>query len=189
MTSSVLWQILFWGWFASEVILGVATRTKRSTGNVRDRGSLVILWIVITNAITVSQWIGEVGPRNMFGGAHWLKIAGLVVIASGLAIRWTAIVSLGKSFSSNVAILDSQRIKKNGLYRFVRHPSYLGLLLVFLAVGLHSRNWIAFAVAFLPTTAAMLYRIHVEESALTAAFGEEYVAYSRGTKRLIPGLY
>jgi protein-S-isoprenylcysteine O-methyltransferase Ste14 len=189
MTVSVLWQVLFWGWFASEVVLGVATRTKRSTGNVRDRGSLVVLWIVITAAVTLSQWIGDTQPRNMFGGAHWLRTAAVIIILAGLAIRWIAIVSLGKAFSSNVAIQDSQEIKKNGLYRFVRHPSYLGLLLVFLAVGVDSRNWIGFAVAFLPTAVAMLYRIHVEEVALTAAFGEEYVAYSRGTKRLIPGLY
>jgi protein-S-isoprenylcysteine O-methyltransferase Ste14 len=189
MTPTALWQVLAVSWFASEVILGVATRTKRSTGNVRDRGSLVVLWIVISAAMTFSQWIGDSQPRNMFGGAHWLGTVGVIIMLAGLAVRWTAIVSLGKAFSSNVAIQDSQKIKKNGLYRFIRHPSYLGLLLVFLAIGVHSRNWIAFAVAFLPTTAAMLYRIHVEENALTSAFGEEYVAYSRSTKRLVPGLY
>jgi protein-S-isoprenylcysteine O-methyltransferase Ste14 len=189
MTLSVLWQILSWGWFASEVVLGVATRTQRGTGNVRDRGSLAVLWIVIGAAVTLSNWIGETQPRNMLGGAHWLRTAGIIILLAGLAIRWTAIVSLGKAFSSNVAIQDSQKIKKNGLYRFIRHPSYLGLLLVFLAVGVHSRNWIALTAAFVPTTAAMLYRIHVEEGVLTTAFGEEYVAYSRGTKRLVPGLY
>jgi protein-S-isoprenylcysteine O-methyltransferase Ste14 len=189
MTLSLLWQVLSWSWLGSEVIVGIATRTKRSTGNVRDRGSLVILWIVIATAITAAQWIGEIGPKNMFGGAHWLKAAGTIVMCVALAIRWTAVVSLGKAFSSNVAIQDSQKIKKTGLYRFIRHPSYLGLLLVFLAVGLHSRNWIAFTLAFLPTTAVLLYRIHVEEGALRIAFGEEYVTYSRGTKRLIPGLY
>jgi protein-S-isoprenylcysteine O-methyltransferase Ste14 len=189
MVLSVLWQVLSWGWFASEIIVGVVTRTKRSTGNVRDRGSLLILWIVIVSAVTVSQWIGETGPRNMLGGPHGLKTAGAIIMVVGLAIRWTAILSLGKSFSSNVAIQDSQTIKKTGMYRFVRHPSYLGLLLVFLAVGLHTRNWIGLAVAFLPTTAALLYRMDVEERALAAAFGEEYVAYSRDTKRLVPGLY
>jgi protein-S-isoprenylcysteine O-methyltransferase Ste14 len=71
----------------------------------------------------------------------------------------------------------------------VRHPSYLALLLVFLAVGLHSRNWISLAVVLVPTTAALLYRIHVAEAALAEAFGEEYVAYSKVTKRLVPGVY
>jgi protein-S-isoprenylcysteine O-methyltransferase Ste14 len=41
----------------------------------------------------------------------------------------------------------------------------------------------------IPTTAALLYRIHVEEALLRKAFGEEYVEYSRATKRLFPGIY
>lgn len=189
MTLSLLWRVMYCGWVASEILVGVATRTKRSSGNVRDRGSLVILWIVIVIGMTASYWIGETGTRNMFGAAHWLNPASAILMVVGLGIRWTAIVTLGKSFSSNVAIQDLQKIKTTGLYHFVRHPSYLGLLLVFLGVGLHSHNWIAFAVALVPTTVALLYRIHVEEAALNMAFGEEYVAYSRNTKRLVPGLY
>jgi protein-S-isoprenylcysteine O-methyltransferase Ste14 len=189
MTLSALWEALFWGWFASEIIIGIATRTRHSTGKVRDRGSLLILWMVIFTSITGCNWISETGPKNMFGGATWLKVAAVIVILTGLAIRWTAIITLGKSFSSNVAIQDSQKILKTGIFRVVRHPSYLGLLLVFFAVGLHSRNWIAFALAIVPTTAALLYRINVEEAALQAAFGEEYLAYSRETQRLLPGLY
>jgi protein-S-isoprenylcysteine O-methyltransferase Ste14 len=38
-------------------------------------------------------------------------------------------------------------------------------------------------------TAALLYRISVEERALTEAFGLEYLQYSQETKRLIPGIY
>lgn len=189
MTWSIAWRVLYWGWVASEIAVGVGTHTKRTAGNVRDRGSLVLMWVVVFAAMTACNWIAEIGPWNMFGGAHWLKTAPVIVILAGLAIRWTAILTLGKSFSSNVAILDSQKITRNGLYRFVRHPSYLGLLLVFWAAGLHSRNWTALASAVVPTTAAMLYRIHVEELALNEAFGEEYSAYSRETKRLLPGVY
>ena len=112
----------------------------------------------------------------MFGGAHWLKLAALAIFIAGLAIRSTAIFSLGKAFSSNVAIHATQTVNTSGLYHFVRHPSYLGLLLVLFAIGLHSRNWIAFALAFLPP-AALLYRIQVEETALNAAFREQYAAY------------
>jgi len=189
MTLSILWKLLFWCWFASEILVGVATRTRRNSGKVHDRGSLLILWIVITTAVTACQWIGESTPPTMFGGAHALKAASVIVMLVGLAIRWTAIFTLGKSFSSNVAIQDSQQMTRTGLYRFLRHPSYLGLLLVFLAVGLHSRNWFGFAVVLVPTTAALLYRIHVEEAALVGAFGNEYLAYSKATKRLLPGVY
>ncbi|MFZ0913911.1 MAG: isoprenylcysteine carboxylmethyltransferase family protein [Candidatus Korobacteraceae bacterium] len=189
MTLSMLWRVLFWGWFASEILVGVATRTKRSSGPVRDRGSLLMLWLVISAAVTACEWISQALPESMFGGTHWLKVVAAIMIVVGLGVRWTAIIALGKSFSSNVAIRESQKLYREGLYRFVRHPSYLGLLLVFVAIGLHSRNWIAFAVVLVPTTAAVLYRIHVEELALREAFGDEYAEYSRTTARLIPGVY
>ena len=189
MTLSILWQVLFWGWFASEIVVGVATRTRGARGKVHDRGSLLILWVVIATSITACQWISETTAPTMFGGAHALKTAGAIVMLVGLAIRGTAILTLGKFFSSNVAILDSQKLNRSGLYRLVRHPSYLGLLLVFVAIGLHSRNWLSFAIVLVPTTTALLYRIHVEEAALVKAFGDEYRAYGQTTKRLIPGLY
>jgi protein-S-isoprenylcysteine O-methyltransferase Ste14 len=189
MTLSLIWEVLYWGWFGSEIVIGAATRTRHSSGKVHDRGSLLLLWIVIVLSLTACWWISAIGRKNMFGGGHWLKVVAVIVMVLGLGIRWTAIVTLGRSFSSNVAILDAQKIMRTGIFGLVRHPSYLGLLLVFLAVGLHSRNWVAFALAVFPTTAVVLYRIRVEEAALRAAFGEEYLAYSRETKRLIPGVY
>jgi protein-S-isoprenylcysteine O-methyltransferase Ste14 len=127
--------------------------------------------------------------QHVFGGAHWLKPLSDGLMIAGLAVRWTAILTLGKAFSSNVAIQESQTIQRSGLYRIVRHPSYLGLLIIFFAIGVHSRNWLGLAVVMVPTTAALLYRIHVEEIALRDAFGAEYADYSKSTKRLIPGIY
>jgi protein-S-isoprenylcysteine O-methyltransferase Ste14 len=189
MSVSMTWMYLYYGWIASEVVIALATRTGRNDGNVKDKGTQALLWVVILASATASEWIRHVVPANLFGGAGWLRMVGLILLIAGLAIRWTAVLTLGKAFSANVAIRASQTVRKNGLYRFVRHPSYLGLLLIFLAVGVHSRNWLSLAVMVLPTTAALLYRIHVEEAALREAFGEEYVAYSRETKRLIPWLF
>jgi protein-S-isoprenylcysteine O-methyltransferase Ste14 len=184
-----LWKILIYGWVASEIVIGFATRTRSSGGTVKDRGSLVILWVTITLAITAGETIHYSMPSYMFGGAHWLSVAAIILLIAGLVIRWTAILSLGKAFSSNVAIRNTQTIYRGGLYRFMRHPSYTGLLLAFLAIGLKERNWIACLAVIVPTTAALLYRIHVEEAALNEAFGARYAAYSKETKRLIPGIY
>jgi protein-S-isoprenylcysteine O-methyltransferase Ste14 len=172
-----------------EVLIAVGTRTRRGGGKVRDRGSFIVLWVTITLAITAGEAIHYGMLRNSNGGGHGLVVAAIAVLIAGVAIRWTAILSLGNAFSSNVAIRHTQTIYRNGLYRFVRHPSYTGMLMVFLAVGLQERNWIAFIAVMAPTTAAVLYRIHVEEAALNEAFGTEYAAYSEQTKRLIPGIY
>jgi protein-S-isoprenylcysteine O-methyltransferase Ste14 len=186
---TLLWKILVYGWVASEIYIGFATRTRSSGGAVKDRGSLMILWVTITLAITAGETIHHSMPSNMFGGAHWLLVAAIVLLVAGIIIRATAILSLGKAFSSNVAIRSNQTIYQKDLYRLVRHPAYSGSLLSFLALGIHERNWIACIVIVAPITAAFLYRIHVEEAALNEAFGAQYAAYSEQTKRLIPGIY
>jgi len=188
-TISLIWKILFYGWTASEVCLVIVTRTRKSGGTVRDRGSLFILWGTIVGSIFAAGWIHDNVPAPMFPGAHWPTYVALSLMIAGLLIRWTAILSLGKAFSVNVAIRTTQTLYQSGLYRLVRHPSYSGMLICFVAIGLVQRNWIGAAVVILPTTAALLYRIHVEEAALLDAFGSQYQAYSRTTKRLIPGIY
>ena len=182
MPLSTLWKVFFYGWFASEVYIAIVTRTRRGAGKIRDRGTLLLLWVVIFSAFTCGIWISETqGPNLPSGpiifGASWLGFASLLVLVIGLVLRWVAVVSLGKSFSSNVAIHSTQKVLKTGLYYWMRHPSYTGLLLCIVAVGLHQRNWISLLVIFVPPAAALLYRIHVEELALREHFGQEYVDY------------
>lgn len=183
------WKVLVYGWAACETLLAIATRTRRGGGEVKDRGSLILLWVVIFLAIYAGETIHSRMPSNMFGGAQWLIVVSMIVLLAGIGLRATAILSLGKAFSSNVAIRSNQKIYRGGLYRYLRHPAYTGSLLAFLGLGIEVRNWVGFCVLVVPVTAAFLYRIHVEEIALNEAFGAEYAAYSRQTKRLIPGIY
>ena len=189
MEITLLWKILVYGWAGSETLLAIATRTRRGGGKVKDRGSLLVLWVTIFLAISTGEAIHYSMPSNMFGGAHWLIVVAIIVLIVGVTIRGTAILSLGKAFSSNVAIRNNQTIYRGGLYRFLRHPAYTGSLLSFLGLGIQERNWIACIVVVAPITAAFLYRIHVEEAALNEAFGAEYATYSEATWRLIPGIY
>lgn len=189
MSLSNLWRDLSYVWIGSEVVIAIATRTRNSSGNVRDRGTIYLLWVVIFSSITAASWYGETHTPNLFDGGAWIRDVSIAVMIAGLVLRWIAILTLGKFFSSNVAIHATHTVIKTGLYRWMRHPSYTGLLLSLFAVGLHTRNWISMLMVIVPTTAALLYRIHVEEIALRDHFGQEYIDYSRQTKRLIPGVY
>jgi protein-S-isoprenylcysteine O-methyltransferase Ste14 len=189
MTLAKLFTILYWVWVASEVLLQVFTRTGRGKGEVKDRGSLVLLLLVIFASIWAATWYRDTHGRTMLVDPHLLRIAAMVLLVAGLAIRWTAILTLGRSFSTNVAIHATQTVHKTGLFRWARHPSYTGMLLIFAAIGLSQRNWTSLAIMLVFPTAALLYRINVEEMALTEAFGKDYVEYSRCTKRLLPGIY
>lgn len=184
-----LWRILYWAWLGGELMLALVTRTRRTNGEVQDRGSLYVLWIVIFASIWIAAVYSHLHPATIFPGAHWVKTASLLLIAVGLAIRWASILSLGRAFSVNVAIHADQKLYRRGLFSLVRHPSYAGLLIVFAALGFRLQNWIALAIVFIPPLLALLYRMRVEEQALTRAFGPEYEEYRGSTKRLIPGIY
>jgi protein-S-isoprenylcysteine O-methyltransferase Ste14 len=167
----------------------VGTRARRDKANVQDRGTQLLLWAVIILSLTASGWMRHLELADIHTSERWLRPASIALLAAGLAVRVTAILTLGKWFTANVATSEAQTIQRRGLYRVVRHPSYLGMEIIFLAIGLHSHDWACLAAAFIPPTLAVVYRIHVEEMALLGAFGEEYADYMRTTKRLIPGVY
>jgi protein-S-isoprenylcysteine O-methyltransferase Ste14 len=185
----LLWKILTDAWVLGEIIIALVTYTRPSQGKVQDRGTQVLLWIVIFGSFWIGGSLHGRFPFDMPGRHRVLLPLAIALIAFGLVIRATAIFTLGRAFSANVAVRASQTLQRTGLYRFVRHPSYLGLEIIILAAGLHSRTWVCLAVEFIPPTLALLYRIHVEEIALRQAFGAGYDEYSRTTKRLIPGIY
>lgn len=176
-------------WALSEVALIVATRQKRRGSLRRDRGSSLIFWGVIGAGLALAALAQTVAAARIRIPASWLSGVSLLLLVGGLVIRWAAILTLGRFFTTSVAVQPDHRLVRTGLYRRVRHPSYSGLLLVFVGLGFSHGNWLSLAAVVIPFLAALLYRIHVEEAALTATLGPEYVAYSRLTKRLVPGLF
>ncbi len=189
MSIALIWKILYWAWVVTEILVLTVTRTRRGGGKVSDRGSLVVLWVVIFSSIFAASWVDAVSTFARLPSYAWIRPLALGLLAAGLLIRWSAIYTLGRSFSANVAIHATQTLNRSGLFRYMRHPSYTGLVLIFLALGVRSHSWVSLILFVVPAVIALLYRIRVEEAALTGAFGEQYIQYSRTTKRLIPGIY
>src|SRR5260370_42385161 len=71
--TAILWTSFYWAWVASEVVIAVATRTGKSGGKIRDRGSQLILWIVIVISVTACEWLRRIMAANLFGGAAWVR--------------------------------------------------------------------------------------------------------------------
>jgi protein-S-isoprenylcysteine O-methyltransferase Ste14 len=141
-----------------------------------------------------SVWIGVLVANSISYGIRSTAIrwqrplvfgAGLVLMASGYLFRLYAIRVLGRFFTVVVATRRDQRVIEVGPYRYVRHPSYTGSLVTFVGMCLALTNWLALAALLVPI-AGYGYRIAVEEAALQEALGDEYRAYMRRTKRLIP---
>ena len=171
----------------SEVGLSLLKRSRDDSVDADD-SSLRVLWITIVLAVTAGILVSSRAPGAAIANraVFW---TGCALFGLGLALRWYSIVYLGRFFTVNVAIHSGHEVIDTGPYRLIRHPSYTGALLAFLGLGFCFGNWLSILFLTVPIIGAFLWRIRIEESALTQALGNDYRAYMQRTKRLIPWVY
>ena len=175
-------------YLASELVLRFS---RRSGGSAKpsDGGSLALLWVSIGVGIGLGIWLAFAVPVAGFSLSPAVSRLVVALFLGGLVLRWWAILELGKFFTVDVAIATDHQLVVRGPYRWMRHPSYTGMMLAFAAFALTLQNGLSLAAVLIPISVALAYRIRVEEAALLSAFGEEYRRYSLTAKRLVPGLY
>jgi protein-S-isoprenylcysteine O-methyltransferase len=172
----------------SEIALRYSHRS-RGHGRRADGGSLALLWIAIAAGVGGAILVTSRFTAYGFALSHLAKQVVGFVFVGGLLLRWWAIISLGQFFTVDVSIAPGHELIVRGPYHVIRHPSYTGLLVAFLALGVTLQNWLSLVCLLGPITLALAYRIFIEERALCTAFGDEYLEYKKTTKRLIPGVY
>lgn len=132
---------------------------------------------------TQTQWAVSADMQGL------MVYGGVLIMAAGMLLRMYCWRVLGNFFTPTVTIASDHKVVDQGPYRFVRHPSYLGALLVYAGVGLALHNWMALGVLLAGSFAVYIYRIEVEEQALERALGDAYSQFKKSRKRLIPFVY
>lgn len=155
----------------------------------QDQGSRKKIYLLITMGILVGflslnfsslLWSGDPSTR--------LKI-GLLLIWCGITVRLWAMITLGKFFHTVIVFQSGQRILECGLYRYIRHPSYLGAFILMVGIAILFGNWIGFCGLIFFVSIGLFWRMDIEEKYLISQFGEEYISYMKRTVRLIPKIY
>jgi protein-S-isoprenylcysteine O-methyltransferase Ste14 len=180
-------QLTLAGWALLELGLRVRDRLQGKGSAARDRATRALIALSLAAAISLAALIASRPTPLRIAGPH--RAAGLIVMWLGLAIRVWAIAALGRAFRTTVEVDPAQAVVSTGPYRWVRHPSYTGLLLIVAGFGLAVGNWLALGVCAVLPLPALLRRIHIEEAELTDVLGDRYRAYQEQTKRLIPGVW
>ncbi len=153
-----------------------------------DKGSMLL----IGSAFGVGLWLPLV--LDILGVAlHPIDLAeglvALVVMVFGLGLRIWAAVTLGRYYTRTLMITEDHKVVSTGPYARVRHPAYLGVLLLWAGFGVLSSNLITVFLFPIMFVVVYLYRISVEERMLVKELGDDYIQYQRKTRKLIPYLY
>lgn len=187
MTANTAFVAMMVIWACAELALVVWMRASAASDTHRDRGTLRMVLVAITCALGGGAWLSFSGigawPAAWVPTLRWIGAAGVAV---GLAIRWTAILTLRRYFTITVAIRADHKLVDWGLYRYVRHPSYSGAIISLCGLGLGSGGWLAGVVVILPIVWAVFRRIHAEELALGDGLGADYLTWRANTPRLVP---
>ena len=182
-----LFSLCFLAWGGFE--LWTNLRTWPPGSHNRDHLSRYVIIGVMLSSFGLSVWATGLHRFDLVLGRPQIFYLGLALMVAGLIFRAYAIRQLGRYFTPEVAIQPGQHVVDRGLYHFLRHPSYTGTFVTILGYGLALTNGLSLAIMLLLASLAYGFRMRVEEAALTEAFGDEYRAYMRRTKRLIPFIY
>jgi protein-S-isoprenylcysteine O-methyltransferase Ste14 len=169
-------------WLAAEVTQALR---RRPTAANSDRFSLLLLRVCMVCGVVTAEF-GLRFPAAALPVSAALFGLSLSALWCGVGLRWWCFRTLGHYFTFNVMTSPDQPVITAGPYRLLRHPSYTGLLLALLGVGLAFGNWLSLAALMLFASIGVLNRIRVEEAAMSTALGERYADFARTRKRLIP---
>ena len=114
-----------------------------------------------------------------------INVVIIVFAVTGLIVALIARRTLAGNWSRAVAFKEDHELITTGLYHYVRHPIYTGVLLMILATAL-SVGTLSAGIGFVIIVLGLWFKLRAEEELLTKHFPKEYSAYKDRTKALIP---
>jgi protein-S-isoprenylcysteine O-methyltransferase Ste14 len=165
------------------------TRGNLSAGEREDRGNrwVIAAFAVIALLLGYAPALSDRLDLFVVGG-EGTRWAGVLLYALGGALRIAPVFTLGERFSGLVAIQADHQLVTDGLYRRVRNPSYLGLMISTLGWALAFRSLVGVLLTAL-LLVPLIARVRAEEALLGEHFGAAYNAYRARSWRLVPWVY
>ena len=152
----------------------------------KGTGAMIVWFVYATQIAAVLEAVYLRFPQSLVWDAVSTGAAAAMLV--GLGIRTWAVATLGGLFTMHLDIRPDHRIVERGPYRWVRHPSYLGAFIMYVATALMLHAWFSAGAAALLLPVAFARRIRHEETMLRQAFGADYDAYCGRVRKIIPGL-
>lgn len=173
--------LLIVAWFSGSSGISGGEKHSSASKTILYAFGVVILLLVLVPPYCDRRniWVIDGDAARYFG---------LFLFFAGSTLRLAAVFVLGRRFSGLVAIQPGHQLKTDGLYRYIRHPSYTGLIASMIGYVLIFRSAIGVILNIL-LFLLLVGRMNDEEQFLEAHFGEQYRTYRLNTRRLVPFVY
>jgi hypothetical protein len=159
---------------------------------IKDDKTILIFRILMPISVIFSFLVAYADPWKFALDSdklYFLDFFAVLLFIAGIVLRWGAIFSLKKAFTVKVSILKDHELKKDGLYKWIRHPSYTGMYIYGLGYALSFHSFLCIVLIISSVWISTHLRIKVEEKVLESHFGESYLEYKRKSWKLFPGIY
>jgi methyltransferase len=159
--------------------------SQRNIAELKKRGGREFypehypVMVALHSSWLVAMVVEVVWLQAPFLSALFWPALGLVLV--GQTLRYHAITTLGVHWNTRIVLVPETPPVRRGLYRFLRHPNYLGVALEILAVPLLHSAWVTALVFTVGNAALLKYRIEKEEAALQEFCGYRE-AFGRGKR-------
>jgi protein-S-isoprenylcysteine O-methyltransferase Ste14 len=182
----LFWVVYVWAFYPEFALVARAQRTV-AENKAKDAGSLQFIlmgmWVGLFCSFPLAFVRALRFPSDWNLPAFWI---GTALLVAGSLLRRHCFKTLGEHFTGDVQAKADQPVITRGAYRWVRHPSYTGGIVMFAGIGIALSSWASAAILLLTAILVYSYRVRVEERALVQTLGEPYVAYMKTHKRFVP---
>lgn len=163
-------------------------RDTKKFGLTNNKNAVILTFLII-EAVVFARLYSDCELARLPGNQNLHIIAGTIITWLGMFLRYWAICTLGPFFRTVIIVLKDQPIIKTGPYKWIRHPSYMGAILIFSGLAITLGNLIGLIIVNVLVSTGYYLRIIIEEQVLLSSFGQEYMDYIKETKKLVPFIY
>ncbi len=191
MISLIIAFLIIIFFYSFESFLRYGDEAKNREAGQADKKSTIYLSRVfsINLLVLLSGFLLNQFTKLEIFDNHIYPYLGNLIMIIGLITRITATRTLKQYYTRTLKIQSNQKVIDFGLYKYLRHPGYLGLIMIWIGASIASNNWLIFVFVALTSIIVYHYRMESEEQMLISAFGESYINYKKRTWRLVPWLY
>jgi len=185
MLVDILGVLIIVGFFYLELRLRRGDEAKSWQAGQFDQRStmfIVIAYVICGAALFSASFLNRLSVGSLPAWVAWL---GILVGLLGLGLRIWSMSILGRFYTRTLRVTESQSIVRAGPYGLIRHPGYLGSILIWSGVAASTGNWIVLSIVLVVMFSVYVYRIQSEEQMLLAT-NAEYAEYKKKTWKLIP---